>query len=47
MKDDLSIRQKKIEDLKAVVNDVVKRHYDDGQQHIIRLDMVKKLVFAA
>jgi hypothetical protein len=37
----------KFEDLKAAVIDAVKCHFDDEQQRIIRLHMVKELVFAA
>jgi hypothetical protein len=37
----------KFEDLKAAVTDAVKCHFDDSQQRIIRLHMVKELVFAA
>jgi hypothetical protein len=37
----------KFEDLQAAVTDAVKCHFDDEQQRIIRLHMVKELVFAA
>ena len=36
-----------LEDLKAAVTDAVKCHFDDAQQRIIRLHIVKEEVFAA
>lgn len=36
-----------IEELKEAVIDAIHCHYDDGQSRLVRLHMVKDIVFAA